>query len=69
MFYADDVNTMGGSVRTVKENTGAGVGASKETGLEGNVERNMWSCLEIRMQVEVTSQFHKIRLPVGYQNI
>ena len=55
LFYAGDVNIRGGSVHTVKENTGTGVVARKESGLDVNVERNMWSCLEIRMQDKVTS--------------
>jgi len=36
--YADDVNILGGSVHTVKENAGALVVASKETGLEVNAD-------------------------------
>ena len=57
LAYAYDVNILGGSVYTVKENTEALVVASKETGLEVNVDKtkySTWSCLEIRMQVEVT---------------
>jgi hypothetical protein len=34
LVYADDVNTLGRSVRTVKENTKALVVSSKEIGLE-----------------------------------
>ena len=34
LAYADDVNILGGSVHTVKENAEALVVASKETGLE-----------------------------------
>jgi len=36
LFYADDVNVLGGSVHTVKENAIALIVASKETGLEVN---------------------------------
>jgi len=54
LVYAD-VNILGGSVHTIKKNTGASVVVSKETGLEVNADRlNTWSCLEIRMQDEVT---------------
>jgi len=37
LVYADDVNMLGGSVHTIKENTEALVVASKEIGLEVNV--------------------------------
>jgi len=69
LFYADDFNIMGGSVHTVKGNTRAGVVARKEIGLGVNVNRKMWSRCEIRVQDEVTSQLHKICLPVDYPNI
>jgi len=52
----DDVYILGGSVHTVKKNTEALVVASKNTGLEVNAEKTTWSCLEIRMQDEVTVQ-------------
>jgi hypothetical protein len=48
LVYADDVNILGGSVLTVKENAEALIVSSKEIGL------STWSCLEIRMQNEVT---------------
>jgi hypothetical protein len=38
LVYADDVNMLGGSVHTIKENTEALVVASEETGLEVNVD-------------------------------
>jgi len=38
-FYADDVNILGGSILTVKENTEALVVDSKEIGLEVNVNK------------------------------
>ena len=34
LAYADDVNILGGSIRTVKENTEALVAATREIGLE-----------------------------------
>jgi hypothetical protein len=37
-YYADDVNMLGGSVRTMKKNTEAFVVANKEIGLEVNAE-------------------------------
>jgi hypothetical protein len=38
LVYADDVNTLGGSVHTTKENAKALVVSSKETGLEANAD-------------------------------
>ena len=40
LVYADDVNILGGSVHTIKENAEALVIASKETGLEVNADKN-----------------------------
>jgi hypothetical protein len=39
LFCADDVNILGGSVHTVKENTKIVVFASKEIGLEVNGDK------------------------------
>ena len=39
MVYADDVNILGGSVHTVKENAEALVVARKETRLEVNADK------------------------------
>ena len=39
LFYADDINVLGGSIHTVKENAEALIVASKETGLEVNVDK------------------------------
>ena len=56
LVYAD-VNMLGGSVHTVKENTETLVVANKEIGLEVNADKtSSWSYLEIRMQDEVTVQ-------------
>jgi len=38
LAYADDVNILGGSVHTVKENADALVVATKETGLDVNAD-------------------------------
>jgi hypothetical protein len=46
---------MGGRVHTIKKNTKALVVASKKSGLQVNADKlSTWSCLEIRMQDEVT---------------
>ena len=48
LAYADDVNILGGNIYTLKENAEALVAATRERKL------SIWSCLEIRMQDEVT---------------
>ena len=40
--YADDVNILGGSIHTVKENAEAMIVASKEIGLEVNVDKTKY---------------------------
>jgi len=42
LFYADDVNMLGGSIHTIKENTEALVVASKEIGLEVNFDKTKY---------------------------
>src|SRR5215471_8722416 len=42
LAYADDVNILGGSVYTVKENAKALVAATKETGLEVNADKTKY---------------------------
>ena len=43
------------SVHTIQKNSEALIVSSKETGLEVNADKlSKWSCLEIRMQDEVT---------------
>ena len=54
LVYVDDVNIVGGSINTIKENAEGLVVASKEIGLEVNADKTKWSCLEIRMQDKVT---------------
>jgi len=55
LICVNDVNILSGSVHTIKKNTEALVVASKETGLEVNVDKiSTRLCLEIRKQNEVT---------------
>jgi len=54
LVYTYDVNILGGSIHTVKENAVALVVAVKEIGLELLIKLSTWSCLKIRMQEEVT---------------
>jgi len=42
LVYVDDANTLGGSVHTIKKNAEALVAASKETGLEVNVDKTKY---------------------------
>jgi len=42
LFYVDDVNILGGSVHTVKENAEALIVASKEIGLEVNAVKTKY---------------------------
>jgi len=57
LAYADDVNILGGSIHTLKENEEALVAATREIGLRVSADKtkySTWSCLEIRMQDEFT---------------
>jgi hypothetical protein len=42
LVYADNVNTMGGNVHTIKKNAEALIVASKETGLEVNADKTKY---------------------------
>jgi hypothetical protein len=42
LAYADDVNTLGGSAHTVKENVEALLVATKKTGLEVNADKTKY---------------------------
>jgi len=42
LIYADDVNILGGSIHTIKENTEALIIVSKETGLEVNADETKY---------------------------
>ena len=42
LVYADGVNILGGSVHTIKENTEALIVASKEIGLEVNIDKTKY---------------------------
>jgi len=52
LAYADDVNILGGSIHTLKENAEVLVAAARVIGLEVLIKLSTWSCLEIRMQDE-----------------
>ena len=48
LVYADDVNILGGSVHTIKENAEALIEASKETGLEVTADESKQTCRSLR---------------------
>ena len=43
LIYADDVNTVGGSIHTIQKNTAAVEVASREIGLQVNAEETQYS--------------------------
>ena len=45
MDYADDINVLGGSLRTVKKNAEAVLVASNEIRLEGNVDKSKYMAM------------------------
>jgi len=45
LVYADDVNVLGGTVRTIEKNTEALLVASKETGLEVNADKTKYTIM------------------------
>jgi len=59
LAYADDVNILGGSVHTVKENAEALVVASKETGLEVNADETKFIIIS---QVQNAGRSHCMKI-------
>jgi hypothetical protein len=51
LAYADDVNLLGDNIDTVKENTETLIDASKEVGLEINIEKTKYMLLSRRQNV------------------
>jgi retron-type reverse transcriptase len=45
--YADDVNLLGDNIDTIKNSTETLIDASKEVGLEVNVEKNKYVCFHL----------------------
>jgi hypothetical protein len=43
LAYADDVNLLGGDIDNINRNTGTLIDASKEVGLEVNVEKTKYT--------------------------
>ena len=63
LVYADDVNILGGSVHTIKKNAEALVVASKETGLEVNVDKMKYMVMS---HDQDAGQSHSIKIDNSY---
>ena len=59
LAYADDVNILGGSIHTVKENAEALVVATKEIGLEVNADKTKYMVMS-RQQTAGLSHTMKV---------
>jgi len=58
LIYADDVNILGGSAHTLKENKEALIVASKETGLEVNADKTKYTVMS---QDQDAGQCHSMK--------
>jgi hypothetical protein len=56
LAYADDVNLLGGNIDIIKKNTEILIGASKEVGLEINVEKTKYMLLSRHQHVVTVGQ-------------
>jgi len=64
LVYADEVNIFGGSIHTVKENAKALIVASKETGLEVNVDKTKYMVMS---RDKNAGQSHSMKINnIGY---
>ena len=59
LVYADDVNILGGSIHTVKENAEALIVASKEIGLEVNTDKTKFIVMS---RDQNAGQSHSIKI-------
>jgi hypothetical protein len=72
LAYADDVNLLGDSIDTIKKNTETLIVASKEVGLEINVEKTKYMLLshhqnegqnrEIKIQTDHLEMCHSLTI-------
>jgi hypothetical protein len=62
MVYADDVNILGGSAYTVKENAEALVVATKEIGLEVNADKTKYMVMS---REQNAGRSHNIKIVIG----
>jgi hypothetical protein len=59
LFYADDVNLVGGNIDTIKKNTETLIGASKDVDLEVNAEKTKYMLLSRHQNA---GQSHEIKM-------
>jgi len=57
LVYADDVNTLGGSIDTIKENADALIVTSKEIGVEVNDDRSKYMVVSQRSECRIKLQY------------
>jgi len=57
--YADDVNILGGSIHTLKENAEALLAATKEIGLEVNADKTKYMVMS---RDQNAGQIHSVRM-------
>jgi hypothetical protein len=63
LVYADDVNMLGGSVHTVKENTETSVIANKEIGLEVNGVKTKYM---VMFRDQTAGRSDSVKIDVSY---
>jgi len=59
LAYADDVNVLGGSIHTLKENAEALVAATREIGLEVNADKSMYMVMS---RDQNAGRIHSVRI-------
>ena len=59
MAYADDVNIMGGSIHTLKENAEALVAATREIGLDVSVDKTKYMVMS---RDQNAGRIHSVRI-------
>jgi hypothetical protein len=59
LFYADDVNMLGGSVQTIKKSSEALVVASKQTGLEVSADKSKYMVMS---RDQIAAKSHNIKI-------
>ena len=62
LAYADDVNILGGSIHTVKENVEALVAASREIGLEVSADKTKYMVMSRDQNAGRNSKHHLLQL-------